>query len=414
MALSLGKNFGFALAGNLGYAASQYLILLIFIKLFSMEDVGQFVYASAFTTPLMMALEMQLRNFYITEYNSGLSFPDYSIFRNITATIGVLVLGAIAYCTKPEYFLVILIVALIKSFESQLDLLYGVYQKNNQLNYVAYSRIIRGVVAIVVVSLLSFLFYDLLVSLVGYFFSWFILYFFYERKQVIKRGFLTKEDLSVVMPKWDKMKLLATLCIPMFLAIFVDKYYSNYPRISVEKFFGVEALAVFGSLLYFKSLGGQFIASMAQAAIPKMAIFVKTGSFSALNKLLFKMMIVGVTIGAVLTFFLYFFGEGVLTLLYTKEYAKYTDVLLVILLGTTVTFSYIFIGTALTCVRKQWIKLPISIVSLILLFCWVNFSELKGIIDIALIVLYVELFSLILYFILYFVFINRVKVEKYD
>lgn len=379
-----------------------------------MEDVGQFVYASAFTTPLMMALEMQLRNFYITDHDSGLSFADYSIFRNITATIGVFLLAVIAYFTKPEYFFVILIVSLIKSFESQLDLLYGVYQKNNQLDYVAYSRIIRGVMAIVVVSLLSFLFNDLLISLVGYLLSWFGLYFFYERNQVVKRGFLTKKDLGLIKPKWTKIKFLTMLCIPMFLAIFVDKYYTNYPRISVESFFGIEALAVFGSLLYFKSLGGQFISSMAQAAIPKMATYVKTKSFSALNRLLFKMMIGGGMIGIILTFFLYLFGDDILTLLYTKEYAKYTNVLLVILLGTTVTFSYIFIGTALTCIRKQWVKLPISIISLVLLFSLINFSNLRGMIDIALIVLYVEIFSLVIYFIVYFVFINKIRIKEYD
>jgi len=409
VALSLKKNFGFALAGNLGYAASQYIILLIFIKLYTMEDVGQFVYATAFTTPLMMALEMQLRNFYITDHNSGLLFADYSIFRNITAAIGVIILSAIAYYTKPEYLLVILIVALVKSFESQLDLLYGVYQKNNQLNYVAYSRIVRGVTAIIVVGLLSYLWNNLLISLVGYLLSWFVLYFFYERKQVVKRGFLEKSDLKLVVPEWGKIKILAALCIPMFLAIFVDKYYTNYPRISVEKFFGIEALAVFGSLLYFKSLGGQFISSMAQAAIPKMAGFVNRKSFSALNKLLFKMMIGGGGIGIILTIFLYFFGEGVLTLLYTKEYAQYKDVLIVILLGTTVTFSYIFIGTALTCIRKQWVKLPISIASFLLLFGLIHFSKLEGMIDVSFIVLYVEIFSFFVYFVLYFIFIKNIQ-----
>ncbi|RZF58893.1 MATE family efflux transporter [Sphingobacterium corticibacterium] len=411
MALSLKKNFGFALIGNLGYAASQYLILLIFIKLFPMEDVGQFIYAGAFTTPLMLALEMQLRNFYITDNESELSFVDYTIFRVVTATLGVIVLGIVAYILKPEFLYIILVVALIKSFESQLDLLYGVYQKNHQLDYVAKSRIIRGVVAILVVTSLSIVFKNILISLIGYLASWFLLYFFYERKQVIRRGFLNKSDLKLVAPNWKKMKLLIGLCLPMFLAIFIDKYYLNYPRISVEKFFGVEALAIFGSLLYFKSLGGQFISSLAQAAIPKMADFVKNKAFTKLNGLLFKMIGIGGGIGLALTIFLYFFGEEVLTILYTKEYAKYTDVLTVILLGTTITFSYIFIGTALTCIRKQWVKLPISILSFVILFSWVNFSRLNGMIDIALIVLYVEIASLFLYFIVYFTFIKRLRYD---
>lgn len=408
MALTLKKNFGFALIGNLGYALSQYIILLVFIKLFSMEDVGQFVFAGAFTTPLMLALEMQLRNFYITDHSSNLKFADYTLFRVCTTFIGVLALAITAYFVRPEYFYVILIVALIKSFESQLDLLYGVYQKNHQLDYVAYSRIIRGLVAIVVVTSLSFIYKDIMISLIGYFISWFILYYFYERRQVVKRGFLTKDDLKLVRLDWKKMQVLIALCLPMFFAIFVDKYYLNYPRISVEKFFGVEALAVFGSLLYFKSLGGQFISSLAQAAIPKMASFVKNRLYKSLNILLFKMIIIGSCIGLLLTAFLYFFGEPILTILYTKDYAKYSNVLTVILLGTTVTFSYIFIGTALTCIRKQWVKLPISIVSFILLFSLISFSKLENMIDISFIVLYVEIFSFFIYFVSYFTFIKRI------
>lgn len=413
MGLTLKKNFGFALAGNLGYAISQYVILLVFIKLFSTEEVGQFIFAGAFATPLMLALEMQLRNFYITDQNDKMTFRDYTVFRVITTLLGILGLGIVAYLVKPEYFYVILIVTLIKSFESQLDLLYGVYQKNHQLNYVAYSRIIRGIVAVVVVTTLSFIFKSIMISLLGYLLSWFVLYYFYERKQVVKRGFIEKQDLKLAKPEWIKMKHLLFICFPMFLAIFIDKYYLNYPRLSVEKYFGVEALAIFGSLLYFKSLGGQFISSLAQAAIPKMANYVKMRSFNLLNKLLFKMMIIGCAVGGILTIFLYFFGEQVLRLLYTEEYASYSDVLVVILLGTTVTFSYIFIGTALTCIRKQWIKLPISIVSFILLYTLINFYKLKGIIDISMIVLYVELFCLVVYLLVYFIFMYKIKKTDY-
>ena len=414
LALSLRKNFGFALVGNLGYAASQYIILLVFIKLFSTEDVGQFIFAGAFTTPLMMALEMQLRNFYITDQRDSFRFTDYTGFRIITTCIGVLGLAITAYFVRLEYFYVILVVTLIKSFESQLDLLYGVYQKNHHLDYVAYSRIIRGIVAVVVVTSLSFIFKDILISLIGYFISWIVLYYFYERKQVVKRGYLRKEDLALVIPEWRKIKYFVTICTPMFLAIFIDKYYLNYPRLSVEKYFGISALAIFGSLLYFKSLGGQCISSLAQAAIPRMADFVKVNNYKALNKLLFKMMLIGGSIGGVLTIILCFFGEPILRILYTEEYAKYNDVLILILLGATVTFSYIFIGTALTCIRKQWIKLPISIVSFILLFCLINFTNMENMLNIALIIFYVELFSLVVYFIIYFYFISNMKKKDRD
>lgn len=407
MSLSLKKNFGFAVIGNLFYAASQYIILLVFIKLYSVEDVGVFVYAGAFTSPLMLALEMQLRNFYITDHDKQIKLNDYITFRIITNIIGVVALAITAYYVKPEFFMVILIVALIKVFESQLDLIYGVYQKENRLDYVAYSRIIRGLIAIVTVTIVSFVFKNLMYSLTAYFFSWFILYFFYERKQVVVRGYVLSNQLQLVKPKKEQMKILLFLCAPMFISIFIDKYYLNYPRVIVEKLLGVKMLGIFGSLLYFKSLGGQFITSLAQSAIPKLSNYVKIKNIKPFNKLLFKMVFIGMSIGLILSALAYIGGKPLLTLLYKKEYADYANVLSVILLGTTVTFSYIFIATALTCIRKQWVKLPIAIISFSILFLWIYFKGIKNLMDIALIVLYVEAITFIFYYLVYIFYIRK-------
>ena len=407
MGLSLRKNFGFALVGNLSYAASQYAILLIFIKLYSMEDVGKFVYAGAFTTPLMMALEMQLRNFYITDNGDKLSFKDYISFRTLSSIIGGIVLILAAWFLQPAYLAVIIIVTLIKTFESQLDLIYAVYQKEHKLDYVAYSRIIRGIVAVIVVALVSILLKNILISLSAYLACWVLLYFFYERKQVVKRNFIDFDSLRLHGLSKEKIKYFIILCAPVFCAIFIDKYYLNYPRLSVERFLGIEAVAVFGSLLYFKSLGGQFISSAAQAAMPKLADYIKENKKKAFTKLVLMMIGIGLLIGLVLVLGAWFFGKEILILLYTEEYANYNDVLVIVLLGTMVTFGYTFITSAFTAIRKQWIRLPVSILMLGVLITFFYLKNINTLMDVAYIVLYSELINLVVFYLLFIVFIKR-------
>lgn len=407
MALSLKKNFGFALVGNLGYAASQYVVLLVFIKLYSMEDVGQFVYAGAFTTPLMMSLEMQLRNFYITDDEKNLSFRDYISFRTLSSLLGIAIMILAAWFLKPEYFVVIIIVTLIKTFESQLDLIYGIYQKQHKLDYVAYSRIIRGIVAVIVVTIASLVFENIVVSLLAYLISWILLYFFYERKEVVKRNFIDHDSLKLKPLTKRTIKHFVILCFPVFCAIFIDKYYLNYPRISVERILGVEALAVFGSLLYFKSLGGQFIASIAQSAMPRLADCVRNQRKKEFVSLVSKMVLAGVGLGLFLTAGAYFFGSSILEKLYNSEYSKYANVLVLILIGTTFTFGYTFITSAFTALRKQWVRLPISIVMLVILVSIFYFKQVNNLFDVALIVLYVEVINLVIFYILFVLFINR-------
>ncbi len=407
MVLSLKKNFSFALIGNLVYAACQYLILLIFIKVFPTEDVGMFIYAGAFTTPLMMALDMQLRNFYITDPSTHLKLNDYLSFRSFFNLIGVLGLFLAAIFFKPEYVWVIFLVSLIKVFESQIDLMYGVYQKGHRLDYVAYSRILRGVAAVITVLIVSLFFENLIISLVSYVCVWLLIYLFYERKKVVQRGFVTYESLRLIIVKKENLKKLLVLCSPIFLAILIDKYYLNYPRLKVEDILGVEMLGVFGSLLYFKSMGGQFISSLAQSAIPKLSNYILEKKIKSFNKLLFKMVLIGFFIGALLSVIAYIGGENLLLLLYNEKYAKYSNVLLVVLLGATITFSYIFIATALTCIRKQWVKLPISIVSFALLIGLFYTMPSSRLIDVAYIVLYTEGFTFLLYYTVFILFIKK-------
>ena len=407
MALSLKKNFGFALIGNLGYAASQYLILLTFVKLYTIEDVGVFIYAGAFTTPLMMALDMHLRNFYITDQENKYSFSTYLTFKTLTNVIGIVVLGVASFIFKPSFFNIILVVVCVKVFESQLDLIYGVYQKNNRLDYIAYSRIIRGLIAVVIVFLVSFFLNDIFYSLLAYLFIWFSLYFFYERKQVVKRGFIKKKELSLLVPKWGAMKPLLYLGFPMFISIFIDKYYASYPRIAVENFLGVEMLGVFGSLLYFKSVGGQFIGSLAQSAVPKLSTYFNEKKINNFNRLLIKMISIGFFIGLMLTLMAYLLGSELLVVLYTPEYAEYSKVLVCVLLGATVTFSYAYIATALTCIRKQWLRLPVSVLSFIALFILIKINGITSLMDAAILILYVECFTFLIYFLVYILFLKR-------
>lgn len=407
MALSLRKNFGFALAGNLFYAGSQYVILLIFVKMYSLEDVGTFIYAGAFSAPLMLALEMQLRNLYITDDESFLNYKDYNSFRIITSCLGFFGLLLAAFFLKPEYFVIIFIVALIKVFESQLDLIYGIYQKKNHLNFVAYSRIIRGIIAIVMVLSATLIFQSIIFSLLAYLISWVGLYFFYERKEIVKRGFIEKDQLKFVKIDFKKYKYFVIICLPVFCSIFIDKYYLNYPRVSVEKFLGVDALAIFGSLLYFKTLGGQFITSLAQAAMPRLSEYIQKQQKTKFLKLVMWMILIGIAMGGILVFIAYFWGSFILRILYTEEYAKYGNVLVVVLLGTMITFGYSFITSSFTALRKQWIRLPISILMLTTIVLLFVFKPVESLLDVAYIVLYSEVLNFIVFYIVFMIFFKR-------
>src|SRR5690606_351655 len=90
-----------------------------------------------------------------------------------------------------------------------------------------------------------------------------------------------------------------------------------------------------------------------------------------------------------------------------SEYANYDDVLLVVLLGTMITFGYTFITSAFTAIRKQWIRLPVSICMLAIMMLFFYFKDVETLLDVAYIVLYSELINLCVFYVLFIIFINR-------
>jgi len=410
---SIRKNIFSSLIGNLVYAIGQYLILILFIKFFTKAEVGEYLFALAFVTPINLGFDLQLRTLYVTESNSQVLFPDYYFFRLVTNGISILITLSAILIYKSNYFLIVLVVAGIKALETHIELLYGVYQTKYKMDFVAKSKIIRTICSITAIGITVFLTNNLIYALWSYFIVWWVLLIFYERKNVVKLGFLKRDDFKIKINK-ENIKYLVINTSPLIFAILIDKYYANFPRLAIEKFLGLDELAIFGSLLYFKALAGQVISAIGQATAPNLSSFFKKGMLAQFKKMTVKLIFSGFLVGLIGVVLVYFFGDWLLKIVYSAEFANYKNVLILILIGASISFSYIFIGTALTCMRKQWIKLPISLVGLALIVFLFFFTEPVNLIEVANILLYTEGLIFILYFGVYFYYTKYVfkKIDK--
>lgn len=401
------KNIFSSLIGNLTYAFGQYLILILFIKFFSKAEVGMYLFALAFVAPISLAMDLQLRTLYVTEDNPKIKFSDYYSYRIVTNIVCIIILVLAILVYRNQYFSIVIILALIRAVESHIDLLYGVYQKQYRLDFVAKSKVIRTAISVASVFLTILVTENLTYSLYAYLFVWIGLYVLFEKRNVIEVNFLELSDFHF---KWDKIniKYLLIQTSPLVFAILINKYYANYPRIAIESFLSLDDLAIFGSLLYFKTLAGQIISAVGQATTPNLTDFLIKRDFTNFKKLLNKLILFGFGLGMLGIVIVYFLGEFTLSLLYSDEYAKYNDVLILILFSAAITFSYIYIGTAITCMRKQWIKLPISAMGLILVVGLFYAIKPTHLMDVAYIILAVETVILLLYFSTYKFYINNV------
>src|SRR4051812_18525200 len=139
--LSMRANFSWTLAGNVTYAACQWAMLVVLAKLGTAEKVGQFVLGLAVTAPVMLFSSLKLRSVQATDARGDFHFGDYFALRLLcTAAAAAVVAGlALSGGYARETALVVMAVGLAKALESISDILHGLFQQHERMDWIARS-----------------------------------------------------------------------------------------------------------------------------------------------------------------------------------------------------------------------------------------------------------------------------------
>jgi O-antigen/teichoic acid export membrane protein len=409
---SLKANFVFALAGNLLYTISQYLILTLLIKNFSSGEVGSYLYAISFVSPIVIPFDMQLRSFYVTEKKDGLSFHDYQGFRLVSNAVALLVIILSAFVLKPALAWVITLVGISKVIESQSDMYYAAAQKAERMDYISYSKFFKGLSALALVAVCIYAKLGINEILIAWSLLWLIFLLAFDARITLRLAGIGRR-LGLVFRKRVFLSIIK-LALPVLLLSFVDKFAANYPNYVIESKLGLSAVAIFGAIIYFRSIGAQVINPMGAVIAPRLADYWSNGRHADFMNLLkrttfsaFLLGIAGIAVAAL-------FGKWILPLLYTEEYAAYTDLLILVMVYCLATYMYVFTGTAITCLRMHWIKLPIHLISFAVLAGLMLYSG-KGLTLHAVVINMIvsETVMLILYTVSFLVLFNKIKGNGY-
>ena len=136
--LLLLKKAKWLVGGNFVFAFSQWVILIFFARMTNQENLGQYALALAIVTPVFAISNLQLRPLYILDVNSEqkYTYTHFYYLRLICSFI------ALACCLVLGLFfnvsiLVLLLVGLLKFFESYSDIIYAYYNAHDQTHLVS-------------------------------------------------------------------------------------------------------------------------------------------------------------------------------------------------------------------------------------------------------------------------------------
>lgn len=374
--LSLKQNISWTLAGNILYSLCQWAILSSLAKFGSSEMVGQFTLALAVVSPVFMLSGFQLRSLVATERDSLFDFTPYVQLRLLTGLVTLLIIFIITIIVSYDMITikVIWLVALLKLIESFTDLTYGIFQKQQRMDFIGKSLVLRGSISLLIFALTIFLSNSLVIALmVNIAFSIIILWNFEYRK--------TKIVISI---KIDQEQLLKIVKMGGYLGVvlFIISINANVQKYILSYYLDIKEVGYFSAIAYLTIAGNVLINGIAQAVSPRLALLSSNEEKKEIKSLMMKINGIAVGVGLLSVLISILFGKYVLSLLYDPSYGYYSTLLILVLIAATFQFMSTFLGYALTAARiiKQQpiLQIYVLVVSIVTSYIFISQYGING------------------------------------
>jgi O-antigen/teichoic acid export membrane protein len=386
--MNLRQNFSWTLMGNVVYAACQWGMLVAIAKFGSPEMVGQFTLGLAITAPVLMFTNLHLRTVQVTDAKRQFLFGDYLALRIIGTTLGMLTIGIIVATAgyRQDTSLSILWIAIAKAFESISDVCYGLIQQNEQMDRIARSMIVKGILSLILMTLGVYISGGVLWGTIGLAVAWGIVLVCLDLPNASKftidsslsQSVKTRTSpqpfklakilphLNITMPqcRWDVETLtkLAWLSLPLGLVMMLISLNLNVPRYFIQNYLGEKTLGIFGALSYLMVAGSIVIAALCESASSRLAKYYAAAERRKFGMLLVKLMTIcgGFGLGGILLALIG--GKQVITMLYRPEYAQHQEVFIWLMLAAGISYVSSALGYAMTAARYFRVQIPLFMV----------------------------------------------------
>jgi len=363
--LSLRRNFLWTYVGNMVYSVSQWGILMVLAKLGSSELVGAFALAMAINLPITMLCGLSLNALQVTDAKEAYAFGHYLGLRIIGVTVATVVasaIGLIAY--PPGLGLLIVLVSLNQAAQSIREIFLAAMRKRERMDYVSTAKMLTGALYVASFIIILYAFGSLPAAIGASVLLRVGVMVLYDRPRVnrllaayaAEAGAQTLRPIFDLRPLWELVKL----GLPLGIVMMIISFESNIPRYLIEAYRGKKVLGYFAAVAVFVQVGRFVVQSLGQAASPRLAKYYLR-DVAAYRRLLIKLMAVGFVVGLAGIAVAALIGRTVLTLMYTAEYAEFSNVLVRIMVACCVMYVGSFLGYAMTAARYLKIQVPIGL-----------------------------------------------------
>ncbi|GAB1793267.1 lipopolysaccharide biosynthesis protein [Priestia megaterium] len=407
--ISLKSNFIWTLLGNVIFYASQWLITITIVKVGSNELAGIYSLGIAIATPLFVLFNMSTRSIQITDMQNEYSFSDYFSLRFYTTILGIFsgILWGFLSVDKLSNLYIIIIICAIKAVDAMADIIYGLMQKNERMDLVSKSMVIRGLTTFGAMFITFFYTKSLTLSLIV------MLIVSLIRLILVDIKSIKTFEVFELRFNFKKMINLIKVSFPIALVGIIVALNPNIPRYFLQEYLGEDAVGIYSALVYISVAGNMISSALGQSMTPRLAKLYKEKKKKSFDKIIKIMILIALTMSVCAILLSLVLGKTLLSYLYTAEYIKYYEIFIVIIIWSSINYISSVFGYALTSIRyfKQQTYIQLITLILMILTCYIFISKF-GILGAVISGITVASVQLLLGFIL--LFIARKQMDQND
>ena len=354
---SLITDFGWVFSGNVVYAACQWLIVLLFSKLGSPEQLGEYALGVAVVTPILVMANLQIRALVASDVRDQYSFSQYLSFRGVTLAIAFLAVTGLVLADKMSWHLrgIILVVGLGQVLEYVADAYYGLMQKCGRLDRISRSAMIKGPFSLFALALLLYSTRDVFWAVGGLMVGRLLVVVAYDSRLRFTENCLMGAVAVRCEWDWNMMWRLLQTAWPFGVIALLASLNGNIPRYFIEHQAGTRSLGIFAALYSLVAMGTLFINAFGQSVFMPAALSYAENDGPEFRRIIgrFTLMAAGLGVAAVVIAMLV--GKQVLTLLYRPEYADRNLLVQLMVVGGIywIATAQGYILTAVRVLREQ-------------------------------------------------------------
>ncbi|MGM8366181.1 oligosaccharide flippase family protein [Virgibacillus sp. W0181] len=354
------KKLGWAIAGNIAFALSQWLIITILARFGSALDLGLYSLSLAITAPIILFLNFDLRTIIATDSTSQYNFSEYMSGRILHMLVAYIIIISVAliYSSDKKTFFVIILLGLVKIIEALSDICMGFFQKKENLSILGKSQLLRGIYSTIIFGTIYYLTKSVIASIIGLLIIMTLRLLLYDLKYVRK---LTPVFLQFKKStSWELIKM----AWPLGVTALIGSLNANIPRYFLDYFYGIAEVGVYSALYYVLVASNLVMTPISLLAAPKIANVYQNGSNRRFLKI--NLVFIGIALFVFLLIFIpvLFHSKFILRLFYGVEFEVYSITFTI--LYTSILFGFInsFLNLSIISSRQLIIQSTVNLINL--------------------------------------------------